>query len=160
MADWSKQAEEMMQSWTKAQQQLWESWKSAMPAAGTTQAVEAWEKVVDFWKEAIDKSFSAQAEWANMWANSVKSQAGVPKELGAWTEQMVSTMKTWTDSQAQLWQAMLDSMKQASPESLLKRMDENTQVAFKAWQDAVGKAVEAQRELSSHWTGSKAKEKS
>ena len=159
MADWSKQTDELLQSWTKAQQQLWDTWKAAIPTNGTTQAFEAWEKVIDFWKEAIDKSFSAQAEWANMWANSIKSQPGAPKELGAWTEQVVSTMKTWTDSQAQLWQAMLDSTKQASPEALVKRLDENTQAAFKAWQDAVSRAVDAQRELSSYWTGTKAKEK-
>ena len=159
MADWSKQTDELLQSWTKAQQQLWDTWKAAIPTNGTTQAFEAWEKVIDFWKEAIDKSFSAQAEWANMWANSIKSQPGAPKELGAWTEQVVSTMKTWTDSQSQLWQSMLDSMKQANPDVFVKRMDETAQTAFKAWQEAVGKAVDAQRELSAYWTGSKAKEK-
>jgi hypothetical protein len=159
MTDWTKQAEETMRTWTKAHQQLWESWKSAMPQAGATQAGEAWEKVVDYWKEAIDKSLGAQAEWADLWASSVRSQAGAPKELGAWTEQMASTMKTWTESQSQLWQDMLDSFKQATPEALALRLDESAQAAFKTWQDAIQKAVEAQRELTKHWTGQKAKEK-
>ena len=123
------------------------------------QAGETWERTVDFWKEAIDKSLTAQAEWASAWANGV-AQANGPKELAAWTEQMASTMKTWTDSQQELWNGMLDSMKRATPETLMQRMDENTRTAFRAWQDAVNKAVEAQRELSKQWNGAKAEKKS
>jgi hypothetical protein len=155
MTDWAKQTEEMMQTWTKAQQQLWDTWKSAMPRASTAQAGEAWGQMVDMWKEAIDRSLRAQAEWADMWASSVKSQPSAPKELGAWTDQLVATMKTWNDSQAQLWQGMLDSVKQATPETFAERMDEGAQAAFKSWQEAVGKAVEAQRELSKYWTSEK-----
>jgi hypothetical protein len=155
MTDWAKQTEEMMQTWTKAQQPLWDTWKSAMPRAGTAQAGEAWGQMIDMWKEAIDKSLRAQTEWADMWVNSVKSQPGAPKELSSWTEQAVATMKTWNESQAQLWQGMLDSVKQATPETLAQRMDEGAQATFKAWQDAVGKAVEAQRELSRYWAPEK-----
>jgi hypothetical protein len=155
MTDWTKQAEELMKSWTKAQQQLWDTWKSAMPKVGTTEASAAWEKMIEFWKEALDQSLNVQIEWANMWANSVKSQPNVPKEFGTWTDQMTVTMKSWSKSQVHLWESMRDSMKQATPETLMQHMGEGAQVAFQAWRDAVDKAVEAQEELTKHWTGSK-----
>jgi hypothetical protein len=158
MTDWTKQAEEMMKTWTKAQQQLWDSWKAALPTAGTAQTSESWGKMVDMWKEALDRTLDTQVEWTNMWANSVKSQANTPKELTAWADQMVSTMKSWTESQAGLWDSVLDSMKQATPETLVQRMDEGTRMAFQTWQDAVGKAVEAQKDLSKRWTAGKPKE--
>jgi hypothetical protein len=158
MTDWTKQADEMMKTWTKAQQQLWDSWKAALPTAGTAQTTESWGKMVDMWKEALDRTLDTQVEWTNMWANSVKSQADTPKELTAWADQMVSTMKSWTESQAGLWDSVLDSMKQATPDTLVQRMDEGTRMAFQTWQDAVGKAVEAQKDLSKRWTAGKPKE--
>jgi hypothetical protein len=158
MSDWNKQAQEMLNTWTKAQQQLWDTWKTSMPQAGTMQAGETWEKTVDFWKQAVDTSLNAQSEWANLWARSV-AQANAPKELSAWTDQMASIMTTWTESQSQLWQGVLDSMKRATPETLVQRMDESTRAAFQAWQEAVQKAVEAQRELSKQWMGVEAEKK-
>ena len=158
MSDWNKQAQEMLNTWTKAQQQLWDTWKTAIPQNSVAQAGETWEKTVDFWKQAVDTSLNAQAEWTNLWARSV-AQANAPKELSAWTDQMASTMQTWTESQSQLWQGVLDSMKRATPETLVQRMDESTRAAFQAWQDAVQKAVDAQRELSKQWMGGKAEKK-
>ena len=159
MSDWNKQVEETMKSWTKAQQQLWENWKSAMPKTGSTQATEAWDQAFSFWKDAVDKSLNAQVEWASMWANSVKSATGAPKEWTAWTDQVVATMKTWNESQTQLWNSMFESMKQATPDTLTQRMDEGAQLVFQTWQDAIHRAVEAQKELTKYWAVGNAKEK-
>jgi hypothetical protein len=153
MADWMKQAEELMKTWTKAQQEVWDTWRASIPTVGSIQAGESWEKAIGFWKEAADRSHKAQMEWAQLWADSIKAQKGAPKELGQLTDQLLATMKTWNDAQAQFWGSMFDSMQQASPEMLKQRMDEGSQVAFKAWQDAVKKAVESQQELMSLWSG-------
>lgn len=156
MSDWTKQAEEVVKTWTKAQQELWETWRSSVQQVGATQqATESWDKAVDFWKESVQKSLNVQIEWANLWANSVKGQANVPKELSQWTDQVVSTLKTWTESQGQLWENIIDSTKQAAPEAVVHRLDEGAKVAFDTWQNAVQKAIEAQKELSKYWTGSK-----
>ena len=153
MADWMKQAEDLMKTWTKAQQDVWETWKSSIPTVGGAQASEAWDKAVGFWKEALDRSHKAQMEWANLWADSIKAQKGAPKELAAMTDQLLATMKTWNESQAKFWEGMLDSMQQATPDALKQRMDEGSQAAFKAWQEAVKRTMEAQQELMSLWSG-------
>jgi len=151
MADWMKQAEELMKTWTKAQQEVWDTWKASIPTVGSIQAAESWDKAIGFWKEASDRSHKAQMEWAQLWADSIKAQKGAPKELGIMTDQLLATMKTWNEAQAQLWAGLLDTMQGASPEKLKQRLDEGSQVAFKAWQDAVNKAMDAQQDLISLW---------
>lgn len=152
MADWMKQAEDLMKTWTKAQQDVWETWKASMPTVGAAQATESWEKAVGFWKEALDRSHKAQTEWAQLWADSIKAQKGAPKELAAMTDQVLGTLKSWNESQAKFWESMLDTMQQATPEALRERMDEGSRVAFQTWQDAVKKAMEAQQELVAMWS--------
>ena len=153
MADWMKQAEELMKTWTKAQQDVWETWKASMPTVGATQAAESWEKAVGLWKEAVERSHKAQMEWAHLWADSIKAQKGAPKELDAMTDQLLATLKTWNESQAKFWEGMLDTMQQATPEMLKQRLDEGSRVAFEAWQEAVKKAIDAQQELAALWAG-------
>ena len=155
MTDWSKQTEEIMKTWTKAQQDLWDTWKRSMPGVGAAPASDAWDKSLGFWKEAVDRSLSAQLEWAKLWADSIKAQQGMPKEVSAWTDQLLATMQSWNESQAQFWQKLIDSMQTASPETLRQRMDEGAQRAFQSWQEAMQKAMDAQKELGSFWTSKK-----
>lgn len=152
MSDWTKQAEELMTTWAKAQQQLWDTWKAVMPLASTAPAPPAWGTMVHFWKQAIDQTVRTQGEWATMWAESIRAQASAPQELKDWTDQIVATLKTLTESQAQFWESMLDSLQQPNPEQRLRHMDAGAQVAFQTWQDAIHKAVAAQRELVNYWT--------
>jgi hypothetical protein len=152
MSDWTKQAEELRKTWEKAQQQLWDTWKMAMPTASMAQAMPMWGTMVTFWQQAIDQTVRAQVEWATMWADSIRAQESLPKELKDWTDQVAATMKTWSQSQAQFWDSILDSMKQSDPEQRMQHMDAGVQAAFQTWQDAVHKAVEAQRELVKYWT--------
>jgi hypothetical protein len=159
MTDWTKQTEELMKTWMKAQQQFWDAWKAAMPKAGTEQATRIWTQMADVWKEAVEQTVHTQNEWANMWADSIRAQESAPKELKAWSDQLASTMKTWTESQAKLWESMLETMKQSTPDQLMQRMDEGTQVAFQSWQEAVEKAAEAQRKLLRLWGGGTGGEK-
>ena len=152
MSDWTKQAEELMKTWEKTQQQLWDTWKAALPKAGTAPTAPTWDTMVTFWKQAIDQTMRTQMEWAQTWADSIRAQESAPKELKDWTAQIVSTVQTWSESQAQFWESMLNTMQQSSPEQLVQQMDERTQRAFQTWQDAVNTAVAAQRELVSYWT--------
>ena len=152
MSDWINQADELMKTWRRSQQQLWDTWEMVMPKAPTSQATQTWGMMVNFWRQAIEQTARSQVEWANLWADSIRAQESLPKELKDWTDQVVSTMKTWTESQAQFWERMLDSMKESNPEQLMKHMDEGAQVAFQTWQSAVHKAIEAQSELASYWT--------
>jgi hypothetical protein len=152
MSDWTKQTEELMKTWGKAQQQFWDAWKAAMPKVGTAQATQTWGTMVTFWRQAIEQTARAQVEWANMWAESIRAQESAPKELKDWTDQIVSTTKTWTESQAQLWESILDTMNQSTPEQLIQHMDEGAHLAFQTWRDAVHKAVGAQKELTRYWT--------
>ncbi|MFN8505503.1 hypothetical protein [Kouleothrix sp.] len=152
MSDWTKQAEEVMKTWTKAQQDLWDTWRRSMPIAGASQAEEGWNKAVGFWKEAVDRSLSAQMEWAKLWADSIKAQKSMPKEMSAWTDQLLATMQTWNESQAKFWEGVLSSMQHMTPDALRQRLDEGAQAAFTNWQDAVQKAMQAQQDLSSFWT--------
>ena len=152
MSDWTKQAEELMKTWEKTQQQIWDTWKAALPKTGMAEAKPTWGTMVNFWKQTIDQTMRTQVEWANTWADSIRAQESAPKELKDWTDQVVSTFTTWTESQAQFWESILDPMQQSTPEQLMQQMDERAQVAFQTWQDAVQKAVAAQRELVSYWT--------
>jgi hypothetical protein len=152
MTDWTKQGQELMQSWTKAQRQFWDTWKAAMPKAGTVPDAQTWGKMADLGKEAVEQAMYTQVEWANLWADSIRAQESIPKELKAWTDQTVSTMKTWNESQVKLWESILDATQQYTPEQVMQRMDAGTQLAFQTWQDAVRKAVEAQTELARRWT--------
>ncbi|MBK9944699.1 MAG: hypothetical protein IPP13_24150 [Kouleothrix sp.] len=155
MADWMKQAEDLMKTWTKAQQDLWDTWRRSMPIVGAAQTGDTWEKAVGFWKEAVDRSLSGQMEWAKLWAESVKAQKGMPQEMGVWTDQMLETMKSWNESQASFWEGMLDSMQNMTPEVMRQRLEEGAQVAFHTWQEAMQKAMDAQHNLSTFWGGKK-----
>lgn len=155
MADWMKQSEEMMKTWTRAQQDLWDAWKRSMPSLSATPASASMNQAMSFWKEAIDRSLNAQMEWAKLWAESMKAQQGAPKELGAWADQMLATMKSWNESQTRLWEGMIDSLGAMTPEALRQRMDQGAQGAIQSWQEAMQKAIQAQHDLSAIWGGKK-----
>ena len=149
MADWTKQADEVMNTWTKAQQDLWDAWRRSMPAPGA--ANESWGKTLDFWKQAVDRSLGAQAEWARLWAESIKGQKGMPKEIEGWTDQMLATVQTWNRAQADFWERMLESVQTMSPDALQQRVEQGAQAAFDNWQEAMKRAIAAQEELGAFW---------
>ena len=151
MTDWNKQADEVMKTWTKAQQDLWDTWRRSMPLAGAAQADENWNKAVTFWKEAVDRSLNTQMEWTKMWVDSIKAQKTMPKEMEAWTDQMLATMQTWNESQATFWENMLESVQKMTPERLRQQVEEGAQQAFQSWQDAMQRAISAQQEFAAFW---------
>ena len=151
MTDWNKQADEVMKTWTKAQQDLWDTWRRSMPLAGATQADDNWNKAVSFWKEAVDRSLNTQMEWTKMWVDSIKAQKTMPKEMEAWTDQMLATMQTWNESQATFWENMLESVQKMTPERLRQQVEEGAQQAFTSWQDAMQRAISAQEEFAAFW---------
>lgn len=158
MSDWTKQTETLVNTWSNTQKQMWDNWLGAMESmseqSNMGKSLETFEaerkKVVDTWEASVKQGLEAQAEWAKLWANNLKATKGTPKPMVDWAKQMQSMMKSWTDSQEELskvWFEMVRKMDMTDAAD----MGDSKQVV-KAWQDAVDKSLEAQKNMTEFWS--------
>jgi hypothetical protein len=152
MTDWRRQSEEMMRTWTQMQREMWDGWTKAITKTTSTSPTQAWEQAMGAWQDAIQRTMTAQIEWAQLWADSMRTGMTMSREMNAWSEQMFNTMKAWTESQSKLWEGWMEMARSAAPDGIMKTFDENAQRAFKTWQDSVQKAIDAQQEFMRSWT--------
>jgi polyhydroxyalkanoate synthesis regulator protein len=155
MTDWRKQSDEMLKFVTQTQREMWDTWMKAATKAVPTSPTEAWDQAIATWRDAVSRSMNAQNEWMQLWADSIRSTNGVPSEAATWTDQMVSTMKTWNANQTRFWENWLDMLRTGMPTGMTNPFSDNMQSAFKMWQDQMERAMHAQQEFMKSMTGPK-----
>jgi aspartate aminotransferase-like enzyme len=150
MIDWTKQAEEMAKSWAETQKKMWDNWLGVMQQE-KGQATEVWEKTVGAWEETVKNTLNVQAEWTRMWADSLKSIEGAPKEVSEWAAQAQEMAKQWGEAQKQLWDNWFAMVKKVEPAKMSGDWSEEGQKMFKTWQESTQKMMEAQTEWVRRW---------
>ena len=151
--DWSKQAEETVKTWTETQQKMWNSWLETVGQVSVpSQATEVWQKTLETWEGAVKNTLDAQAEWAQMWAESFKTTSGIPKEIVEWAQQAQEMNKHWSDAQQQLWQSWFEVVRKIDPAKMGETWDKEGQKVFKAWQESAQKLTEEQLKWARKWT--------
>ena len=159
--DWTKQTEQVFKTWTEIQQKMWDDWFKATQGFGKTQTTEVWRKTVEAWEESLKKPLHAQMEWTSMWADSLATGSGVPKEMVAWARQGQDMTKRWADAQMKLWEGWFGIVKNLDPSILGVggNWERESQKVLQAWQEAVKNASDAQVEWGRHWTAEQAGKK-
>lgn len=156
--DWLNQTEELMRTWTKAQQSMWETWRGAMSGVTSQPSGEAWDQAVGAWKEVMQRSLSAQADFVKFWSESLTTVPLAPKQMQDMSTLIADTAKRWTDTQSQIWTSWLDAVAKADTAAMAQSWDENTRKAFDTWRETVNGAIEVQRKLTEGWIGAEKKE--
>jgi hypothetical protein len=158
MSDWTKQTEELVTTWNETQKKMWDNWLQAMESAGSGTNLRAFEKerqkIVDTWETSVMKGLEAQAEWAKLWSDGLAANKSTPKPMLDWAKQLGDMMRSWTASQEQLSQVWFDMMKKLDTTEMQGAWESHGKEMVKAWQDAVDKALEAQREMGKFWAES------
>lgn len=148
--DWTKQAEEVFKTWTSTQQKMVESWTETVKIMANPQAPDAWAKTVETWQGAFKKALESQVELTRLWSESVTAgvgSAGAPKEITAWTTQMVDMTKTWTETQARFSDSLFDMLKKSDPTTVAPVFNnEQSKKLIGTFQEATQKAMDAQLE--------------
>lgn len=156
--DWVSQTEELLQTWTKAQQSLWENWRSLMPSMSAQPASEEWKQAVGAWKDVMQRSLTAQADFVKFWSESLTSVPMVGKQMEDMSSLIVETTQRWTNVQNEIWSNWLDAVAKADAAAMVQNWDENTRKAFDAWRETVNSAIEAQRKMMDSWMPGEKKE--
>ncbi len=150
--EWTKQAEETFKSWTGAQKKLWDDWLKAVQGLGKSQPTEVWEKTVESWQESVKNTLDAQIEWTRLWAESLTTAKGTPKEMVEWAQQGQDMIKRWAETQRQVWESWFEVVKKLQPSTLGGNWGLEGQKFFQVWQQAIQKAQDAQAEWVRLWT--------
>jgi len=151
--DWSDQTQRMMRTWAETQQKMWSSWLEGLQRAGQAPGPELWERTVETWRESVNRTLDAQAEWTQAWAARFQEIEGTPKEARDWAEEGQAMMSRWNEAQRELWGQWFDVLKSARPDSVLGRSGEAPEQLIRAWQETARKAMEAQMQWASAWSG-------
>ena len=158
MSDWTKRTEELVNTWNETQKKLWDNWLGAVEAVSTGNATETFgaerRKMVETWEASVHKGLEAQAEWARLWAEGLGKSKDTPKPMLEWAKQLQEMMKSWTTSQQQLSQAWFDMMRTLDSGEVQALWENRGKELAEAWQEAVDKALEAQRDMSRLWAKS------
>lgn len=151
MSDWSKQTTELVNTWSETQKKLWDSWRSTVEAMTGQEAVKGFEserqKAVEAWEASIRKGLAAQSEWAKLWLEGLSSDKGTPKPVVEWAKQLQEMMQSWASSQEQFAKVWFEMMKKMGGGELGEAWEAQGKALVRAWQEAVDKALEAQREM-------------
>jgi hypothetical protein len=113
--DWLTQTQELMQTWTKAQQALWENWRSLMPTMSAQPASEEWKQAVSAWKDVMQRSLNAQADFVKFWSESMTAMPLMGKQMEDMSTLIVETTQRWTNVQNEIWSNWLDAVAKAMP---------------------------------------------
>lgn len=149
--DWSKQTQDMFKSWTDAQTKTWNTWLDTVKSFDPSQPGQAWEKTVDAWQQSVKNTLSAQVEGSRIWAESVSSIQGAPKETANWAQQVQDMTQRWTDLQTQMWDNWFDVMKKADIDKFNTFGKEGSGM-MGPWQDMSKKMMDAQAEWIRNFT--------
>lgn len=151
--DWTKQTQDLFTNWTNVQQKTWEGWLDSMKNFDAAQPGQLWEKTVDAWHASVKNALNAQVEGGRIWAESVTSFQGVPKEAGDWAKQIEQMSKQWVDLQQQLWDNWFDTIKKADMTKLSPTaFPQSGEGVMKSWQDMSKKMMDAQAEWVRNFT--------
>lgn len=156
MSDWTKQAEQLVNTWSETQKKLWDNWLEAaqtMSGGANLKALESErKKAVDAWEASVKKGLEAQTEWAKMWVDGLAANKSTPKPTLEWAKQMQGMMKSWTNSQTELAHVWFEMVKKVDTSDMGDMWETQGKGMVKAWQEAVDKSVEAQHSMSQFWT--------
>jgi hypothetical protein len=113
-----------------------EYWLTPLKQMAGGTAGEEYLKSLETWETAVRKALDAQGEWARLWAEAV-SGGKVPNE--AWAGQAEGLMKTWTETNRELWERWMAGFKAMAPSvgAGTEMWQKQTEVVMKAWQEAV-----------------------
>lgn len=152
MTDWTKQAEDMIQTWVDAQKKLRDSWLEAMQGLGGPQSKEVWAKATSAWEESIKRVFEAQSEWLSLWAANFTSKPNTSSEVAEWAKQGQEMMGHWAEAQKRLWESWFEMVKKIDPSQLSGTWDKDAgQNLIKAWQENTQKVLDSQAEWVRRW---------
>ncbi len=151
--DWTKQSQDLFMGWTNTQQKTWESWLESMKSYDAAQPMQLWEKTVDTWQASVKNALNTQAEGSRIWAESVSSFQGAPKETGEWAKQVQQMSKQWIDLQEQMWDNWFGAIKKADIANMSPAAwDKDGQGVVKSWQDMSKKMMDAQADWVRNFT--------
>ncbi|HJT20881.1 MAG TPA: hypothetical protein VJ746_10450 [Nitrospira sp.] len=150
--DWMKQSEEMFKTWTDTQKAMWDEWIKAMQSFGRPHATDSWKRTVDAWQESIKESLHLQMECSKLWAESLNSVKGAPKEVHEWARQGQEMMIRWAETQMQLWTAWFDMVKKLDPTALGRTSEKESDNIVHIWQESFKNVLDAQAEWARIWT--------
>ena len=150
--EWTKQAEDMFKTWAETQQKMWDEWLKTMKGFGKSQPTDVWGKSVDALEDALKRTLDAQVEWTRLWASSLTTVSGAPREMAEWARQGQDMVRRWAEAQKQLWDGWFQTVRKLDPAALGGNWDQDGQKFFKAWQEGVQKALDAQAEWARPWT--------
>jgi hypothetical protein len=148
--DWTKQTEEMIKNWTTVQQRMMESVTGMMGMGkmGNPMSKDMWEKSIETWYNSMKTALETQVTWAQFLADSVDANAGANKQVSDMSQQAVSMMKQWSDTQVKVLDTWLEEVKKTDPADLSSNMKpEELMKSIQSWQEAGRKMVESQMEM-------------
>ncbi|MGH2703754.1 MAG: hypothetical protein ACRDJ4_01260 [Actinomycetota bacterium] len=144
--DTTKQAGGLFKTWTDTQVKVWDSWVQALRGSAGFNATEGWEHVqkttLETWEDAVRKALDAQSEWARVWTEGFVGGERTPEEVAEGARVVQEMVRSWIEAQQQLWEKWFDLAKKVTPATFTRGFEKVTE----AWQQALRKATEAQRE--------------
>lgn len=148
--DWMTKSQTLFKSWVDTQMKTWEGWFKSIQDTDKFEPGQIWAKSIEAWQASIKGTLSAQVEGSRIWAESVSSIQGAPKETGEWAKQVQDMATSWTDLQQKMWDNWFDAVKNADPSKLMGEWDVEGSPLMKNWQDMTKKMMDAQAQ----WTQS------
>jgi gas vesicle protein len=150
----TKQTEEILKTWTDVQKKSWEGWLETIKSYDASQPAQVWEKTINTWQDSVKRTLEAQAEGSRIWAESVTSVQGAPKEVAEWAKQVQEMTQRWTEVQQQLWDNWFEVAKKADPSKIGETWGGSEgQNILQAWQDVAQKVLNTQSEWAKTLTG-------
>lgn len=143
--EWNQSLDEMSKRWMELQTQLLSGFNASMTGAGSPSA---WQQSLDAWKRTVDAALEAQSEWLSRWAE--QAPAGEGPEAQAWASQGQAMMKTWLESNRQLWARCFDMARAMDP-SRAAWTGGAAPEALRGWQELARQMAEAQSAWLKSW---------
>ena len=149
--DWTKQAEEMLNTWTETQKKLWDSFYESVPDFGKTPSEKLWDQTIATGKQALKNSMAAQADWLNTWVDYISNLEGVPPQALDSAKQYQEMSKRWSETQEHLWENWFDMLKKFDTSKMASGWAGVAQDPFKVWQESSQKVMESQADWMRSW---------
>jgi hypothetical protein len=74
--EWAHQMLELMKAWNNAQREMWDAWFIGLRKFGPIEYTNAFIDVYTTWREAVRKSFDAEAAWMREWSQQLQRVSG------------------------------------------------------------------------------------
>jgi hypothetical protein len=152
--DWLTQTQELMQTWTEGATGAVGELALADADDERTACSEEWKQAVTAWKDVMQRSLNAQADFVKFWSESMTAMPLMGKQMEDMSTLIVETTQRWTNVQNEIWSNWLDAVAKADAAAMAQNWDEGTRKAFDAWRETVNSAIEAQRKMMESWMSS------